>query len=55
MLSDNESNFHLIKDEISEGLSLEELISEESEKEPETGDKEKGGKIRIIRTERFCQ
>ena len=41
MLSDNESNFHLIKDEISEGLSLEELISEESEKEPETGDKEK--------------
>mgnify|MGYP001026826287 FL=1 len=46
MLSDNESNFHLIKDEISEGLSLEELISEESEKEPETGDKRR--KIRIM-------
>lgn len=42
MLSDSESNFHLIKDEIPEVLNMEEMILEESVKESESDNQKNG-------------
>lgn len=48
VLSDNEFNFHLIKDEMPEGLELEELIPEEPEKVQENGEENNKPTILIV-------
>ncbi len=47
VLSDSESNFHLIKDGVLEDLALEELMLEEPAKEQELTNEEKAGEMDI--------
>ena len=47
VLSDSESNFHLIKDGVLEDLALEELMLEEPVKEQELTNEEKAGEMDI--------